>query len=55
VEIILSVDTIVLQAIDRFIVAKEELLPGVEARGVVVKVRVDETEDNMLLDRLHDM
>jgi len=31
------------QAIDRFMVENEEFLPGVEARGVVVTVRVDKT------------
>ena len=43
------------QAIDRFTVAKEELLPGVKERGVVVMVRVDETDEKRLLDRLREM
>ena len=44
------------QAIDRFVpVAKEELLPGVKARGVVVTVRVDETDEKRVLDRFREM
>ena len=41
------------EVINRFIVAKQELQPGVKARGVVVTVRVDETDEKRLLDRLH--
>ena len=47
-EIVLSASTITLDTIDRFMGEKEELLPGVKARGVVVTVRVDETEKRFL-------
>jgi hypothetical protein len=55
VEIILSVNTIAPEAIDRFMGEKEELLPGVEARGVLVTVRVDDTDEKRLLDRLREI
>jgi len=55
VEIILSANTIAQEAIDRFMKEKEELLPGVKAWGVVVTVRVDDTEEKRLLDWLREM
>jgi hypothetical protein len=55
VEIVLSSSTIMLDAIDRFMGAKEELLPGVKARGVVVTARMEETDEKRLLDWLREM
>ena len=55
VEIVLAASTVMPQEIDMFMVAKEELLPVVKARGVVVTVRVDEADEKRLLDRLREM
>ena len=55
VEIVLSSSTNTLDEIDRFMGESEELLPGVKGRGVLVTVRVDETEERRLLDWLREM
>jgi len=52
---VLAASTVMPQEIDMFMVAKEELLPVVKARGVVVTVRVDEADEKRLLDRLREM
>jgi hypothetical protein len=56
VEIILSVSAIPAPEIRRFVMGQQELLPSVEARGVMVLVRVDKgREESGLLDRLRQM
>jgi len=56
VEIVLSTSTMAAPEIRRFAMGKGELLPSVEARGVMVSVRVERRgEERGLLDRLRQM
>lgn len=56
VEVILSASTIPTTEIHRVMMGKGELLPSVEARGVVLTVRVEKGgEERGLLDRLRQM
>jgi len=56
VEIVLSASTIPAAEIHRFVMGQGELLPSVEARGVMVSVRVERRgEERALLDQLRQM
>jgi hypothetical protein len=56
VEIVLLVNAIPAPEIPRFVMKQKELLPSVEAREVMVSVRVDKgREESGLLDRLRQM
>jgi hypothetical protein len=56
VEIVLSVSAIPAPEIPRFVMRQKELLPRVEARGVMVSVRVGKgCEESGLLDWLRQM
>ncbi|KIM49915.1 hypothetical protein M413DRAFT_439045 [Hebeloma cylindrosporum] len=56
VEIVLSVNTILPTEIHRVVTNRGELLPRVEARGVVLTVRVDScSQDSGFLERLREM
>ena len=55
-EIVLSANTIPAAEIHRFVMGQGELLPSVEARGVMVSVRVESSgEGRGLLDQLRQM
>jgi hypothetical protein len=56
VELVLSTSTMAAAEIQRFAMGKGELLPTIEARGVMVSVRVERRgEERGLLDRLRQM
>jgi hypothetical protein len=56
VEIVLSVSAMSASEIPRFVMRQKELLPSVEARGVMISVRVDKgCEESGLLDWLRQM
>ena len=56
VEIVLSVNARPAPEIPQFVMGQEELLPNVEARGVMVSVRTEKGRgESGLLDRLRQM
>ena len=56
VEIVLSVSAIPAREISRFVMGQKELLPGVEAHGVMISVRTEKGRgESGLLDRLRQM
>jgi adenosine/AMP kinase len=56
VGIVFSASTTPVEEILRFMIEQRELLPTVEARGVMVSIEVDmDREETRLLDRLRQM